>query len=156
MCAKDSADTVPQSLDLENAELLCSEMNEEEPSRRDRRWFCDAYLGGHGFECSATESIWNLVMTAAPTETIALVACVPALVKRFYAPEACFTIAQPTVRRAGGVARGAAEHRVIGGTTTALSAPALSEFLQETLRTGVSWLYIYNPSLHAQKNRESN
>ena len=138
LCAKDSTDSVPLPLDLENAALLCSETNEEESlRRRDRRWFCDAYSGGHGLERGAAESVWDLVTTSAPTETIAMIACVPALAQRFYVPEACIAVAQPPSGY-GGVARGAAEHRVIGGTAAALSAPALNEFLQETLRTGVS------------------
>ena len=133
-CDKDSADSVPHSLDLENAEILCSETNEEEPLRRDKRWFCGAYCGGRGLERGADESVWDLVTTPAPTETIAMVACVPVLVQRFYVPEA--HVARPPARDGSGV-RGDIEHRAIGRSATALSAPALNEFLQETLRTGV-------------------
>ena len=130
-----------QFLDLENAKLLCSETIDEESLRRHTRWFCDEYCGGHGLERDAAESIWDLVTTTpAPTEAIAMIACVPALVQVFYAPGACIPIAQPPAR-ASSVARGAVEHRVIGGSATALSAPALNEFLQETLRTGVSGLH---------------
>ena len=127
-----------QSLDLENAALLCSETNEErllQTRRQDKHWFCDAYCGGHGLERGADESVWDLVTTPAPTETIAMVACVPALVQRFYVPET--HIARPPARDGSGV-RGDIEHRAIGRSATALSAPALNEFLQETLRTGVS------------------
>ena len=123
-----------QSLDLEHAELLCSGTNEEEPLRRDKRWFCDTYCGGYGLERGAAESVWDLVTTPTPTEVIAMIACVPALIQRFCVPEATY-IAHPPAR--DGTAPGAVEHRVIGGTSTALSAPALNEFLQETLRTGV-------------------
>ena len=133
-CAKESTDSVSQSLDLESAELLCSETNEEEPLRRDKRWFCDAYCGGRGLERGAAESVWDLVATPAPTEAIAMIACVPALKQRFCMPEAAH-IAQSPAR--DGIAHADVEHRVIGGTSTALSAPALNEFLQETLRTGV-------------------
>ena len=82
----------------------------------------------------AQQETENEFARTSPTETIAMIACVSALVQRFYESEA--HISQPPVR--GGVAHGAIEHRVIGGTSTALSAPALNEFLQETLRTGVS------------------
>lgn len=123
------------SLDLESAEVLCSENDEDRSSqpRENKRWFCDTYCGGRGFDRDAVESVWDLVTLPAPLETIAMIACVPALVQRFYSPEVF--VAQPPARE--GMVLGSIEHKVVGASATSQSASALSKFVVETLRSGV-------------------
>ena len=122
------------SLDLGSAEVLCSENNEvmSSQSRENKRWFCDTYCGGRGFDRDAVESVWDLVTLPAPLETIAMMACVPTLVQRFYSPEVF--VAQPPARE---MALGSIEHKVVSASATSQSASVLSKFVVETLRSGV-------------------
>ena len=123
------------SLDLNNAEMFCAEDNADTLSqpRQNKRWFCDKYFGGCGFDRDAAESVWDLVTLPAPLETIAMIACVPTLVQRFYSPEVF--VAQAPARQ--GTVPGSIEHKVVGASATAQSASALIEFMVETLRSGV-------------------
>ena len=127
-CAHEDA-FAPGALDLENAERICSENNGPVP--QNKRWFCDTYCSGHGLERIAAESIWDLVTIPAPVEMLAMIACVPTLAQRFYVPESF--VGKPLA----GEAHRAVEHRVVGKSATAQSASVLSDFLVETLRTGV-------------------
>ena len=82
------------------------------------------------------DSVWDLVKTPAPTEALALFACMPALIERFYKPETYFV--QPTiVSDAIEEGTGAVQHLVIGAVGTVDTEAALSEFLLATLRRGV-------------------
>ena len=123
------------SLDLGNAEIICSENNADAfpQARQNKRWFCDAYCSGHGLERSAAESTWDLVTISSPVEALAMVACVPTLVQLFCVPESF--AGRPLAKN--GEAHRAVEHRIIGASATAQSASALSDFLAETLRAGV-------------------
>ena len=123
------------SVDLENAEMLCSEDNEDTlpQPRQNKRWFCEKYCGGRGSDRDAAQSVWDLVTLPAPLETIAMIACIPTLAQRFYSPEVF--VAQAPARE--GVALGSIEHKVVGAPATAQSASALIEFMVETLRSGV-------------------
>ena len=122
-------------LNLETAEMLCSTNNGRvlPQTQHDKRWFFGAYCDGRGFERNAAESVWDLVTLPVPRETIAMVACVPVLVHRFYSPESF--AAQPPARN--NMVQGSIEHRVIGASATAQSASALKEFVVETMLTGV-------------------
>ena len=125
----------PGSLDLENAEIFCSENNVDalRQIRHNKRWFCDMYCSGHGLERSAAESVWDLVTILASVEALAMIACVPTLVQRFYVPE---NFVGQTLAK-GGQAHRAVEHRIVGASAIVQSASALHDFLVETLRTGV-------------------
>ena len=123
------------SLNLETAEMLCSEKKEDTlaQTRLSKRWFCGTYCDGRGFERNAAESVWDLVTLPAPLETIAMIACVPSLVQRFFSPK--IFASQPPARN--DAVQGSVEHRVIGASATAQCASALKAFVVETMRTGV-------------------
>ena len=124
-------------LDLENAEMLCSENNERSAqTQQKKQTFSDTYCDGRAGGRGAAESVWDLVTLPAPLETIAMILCVPALAQRFYPPES--VAAQPPAE-SGMVERAAIEHRVVGAsvTTAAQSATALKEFMMETMLAGV-------------------
>ena len=109
---------VSPTVDLDTAELLCKETGKV---AHDKYWFCHTYCAGQGVGRETAESIWEDAVTLpAPTETIALLACVPSLARRF-----C-----PSV---GDVHGGT--HRLIGATLETSSAT--SEFLINQLRAGV-------------------
>ena len=94
--------------------------------------FCD----GQGLEREMEDSVWDLVKTRAPTEVLALFACVPALIERFYKPDTYFV--QPAiVSDAIEDGMGAIQNLVIGAVGTDDTEAALSEFLLATLRRGV-------------------
>ena len=130
-----SACAYEDSLDLGNAEMLCSENNEGTvpPTQQNKRWFCDTYCDGRGFDRDASESVWDLVAFPAPLETIALIACVPSLVERLYSPES-FVVHPP---ERNGMVHGTIEHRVVGAPAVAHSMSALTEFVVETMHAGV-------------------
>ena len=121
------------TLDLDHADRLCSEEtnnNNLSPAQRDKRWFCDAFCDGRGFERELADSVWDLVTMHAPVETIALMACVPTLVEDFYKPEAA-------AKSNNAAQTNAARHLLIGAPATIDSSPKLSDFLQAALRKGV-------------------
>ena len=126
---------IPDSLDLENAEMLCSENIETlAQAQHKKQTFCDTYCDGRGGERGAAESVWDLVTLPAPLEAIAIIVCVPALAQRFFSPKT--VAAQPPAKN--GMVRASTEHRAIGALATATqSATALKEFMMETMLAGV-------------------
>ena len=86
--ADSNAPQAPALLDLDHAELLCSDTKNLWPAQCDKRWFCDEFCDGRGLDRELAESVWDLVTMRAPVETVALMACVSGLVEEFYRPEA--------------------------------------------------------------------
>lgn len=70
------------------------------PNRCDRNWFLNAFCGGKGAERKAEDSIWDLILQFFLYDPMTLVAAVPDLRDKFFAPE----IAKV----------GTAQHEVIG------------------------------------------
>ena len=126
------------NLNLEDAESLCyEETKDSQPVvRHDKRWFCGMFCDGRGLEREMEDSVWDLVKTPAPTEALALLACVPALIERFYKPETHFV--QPAIiSDAIEDGMSAVQHLVIGAAGTLGTEAVLSQFLLATLRRGV-------------------
>jgi len=126
--ADSNAPQAPALLDLDHAELLCSDTKNLWPAQCDKRWFCDEFCDGRGLDRELAESVWDLVAMRAPVETVALMACVSGLVEEFYRPEAaCESNAAQTNNA-----------KLIGARATIASSQKLSEFLLPALRKGVS------------------
>jgi VanZ family protein/inosine-uridine nucleoside N-ribohydrolase len=97
------------------------------PARFNRQWFCEKYCQGLGRDRAATDSIWDLVRTANLYDPMALLAVLPDLLARFYAP---------VVVQVKGV-----EHRIIGLSKNCnglKSRPELVDYLSEHLLAGLS------------------
>ena len=113
------------------AEMFDSADNKQVVSQTkpDRRWFRNTYCDGHDADRGNGELVWDLVTTmSAPAEMVALLACVPTLSQRFFAP---------ATLPGHSITWGPVEHQVIDVPATTQSAPSLSDFLLRNLRTGV-------------------
>jgi hypothetical protein len=96
------------------------------PARWNRELFLRTFCGGKGHERAATDSILDLVCEAVAADPMALLAAVPSLRDRFYAPE---------LVRVNGV-----EHRIIGASSAVPGVKdrhALVNYLLESLTTAL-------------------
>ena len=137
---KDTPGVSSPDQDLEKAGLFSSDEKSSSLSNQGKHWFCDTFCSGQGLQRGAADSVWDLVTTHAPTEAIALIACVPLLARRFYAPVSLFVTLLPAQLESVSYPinnSGTTEHQVVGASATKHSKTALSEFLRDALRSGV-------------------
>ncbi len=97
------------------------------PDRFDRKWFSEKYCEGQGLDRQATDTIWDLVKTANLYDPMTLLAALPDMRERFYAPQAV---------RVRGV-----DHLVIGvskNVTGLKNRQDLTDYLSQQLLSALS------------------